>query len=55
MDETGKQINANLKSGENVVISDATIQKLMVSGEMIPMVYALGTELSESIQPIYSD
>ena len=32
-DETGAQLNVNLKSGEDIVISDATIQKLMVSGE----------------------
>jgi hypothetical protein len=41
MDETGKNVNVNLKSGEDVVISDATIQKLMVSGELIPAEYAL--------------
>lgn len=41
MDETGKQVNVNLKSGEDIVISDATIQKLMVTGELIPAVYAL--------------
>ena len=36
MDETGKTVNVNLKSGEEVVISDANINKLMVSGELIP-------------------
>ena len=35
MDETGKTVNVNLKAGEDIVISDATIQKLMVSGELI--------------------
>ena len=32
MDEARKTIDVNLKSGEDIVISDATIQKLMVSG-----------------------
>ena len=41
MDETGKAMNVNLKLGEDAVISDATIQKLMVSGELIPAKYAL--------------
>ena len=41
MDETGKNVNVNLKSGEDVVISDATIQKLMVTRELIPADYAL--------------
>ncbi len=27
MDETGKTVNVNLKSGEDVVISDATINE----------------------------
>ena len=55
MDETGKTVNVNLKSGEDVVISDATIQKLMVTSELLPTVYALGAELSKSIQPKHSD
>ena len=41
MDESGKTVNVNLKSGEDVVISDATIQKLMVSGELIPAEYVI--------------
>jgi len=41
MDESGKNVNVNLKSGEDVIISDATIQKLMVSGELLPTVYSL--------------
>ena len=41
MDETGKIVNLNLKKGEDVVISDATIQKLKVSSDLLPMIYSL--------------
>ena len=51
MDETGKQINLNLKKGEDVVISDATIQKLMVSGELIPDVYSLEQNYPNPFNP----
>jgi hypothetical protein len=50
-DETGMQINVNLKSGEDVVISDATIQKLMVSGELIPAAYALEQNYPNPFNP----
>ena len=50
-DETGKQINVNLKSGEDIVISDATITKLMVSGELIPTVYALEQNYPNPFNP----
>ena len=51
MDETGKTVNVNLKSGEDVVISDATIQKLMVTGELIPAVYALEQNYPNPFNP----
>jgi hypothetical protein len=51
MDETGKTVNVNLRSGEEVVISDATIQKLMVSGETIPTVYALEQNYPNPFNP----
>ena len=51
MDETGKTINVNLKSGEDVVISEATIQKLMVSGELIPAEYALEQNYPNPFNP----
>ncbi|MDH3267971.1 MAG: T9SS type A sorting domain-containing protein [Ignavibacteria bacterium] len=51
MDETGKTINVNLKSGEDVVISDATIQKLMVTGELLPTVYALEQNYPNPFNP----
>jgi hypothetical protein len=51
MDETGKTLNVNLKSGEEVVISDATIQKLMVTSELIPAVYALEQNYPNPFNP----
>ena len=51
MDETGKTVNVNLKAGEDVVISDATIQKLMVTGELIPAVYALEQNYPNPFNP----
>ena len=51
MDETGKTVNVNLKSGEDVVISDATIQKLMVSGELVPVEYALEQNYPNPFNP----
>ena len=50
-DVTGKVINQNLKSGEEIVIGDATIQKLMVSGETIPTVYALEQNYPNPFNP----
>ena len=51
MDETGSTVNVNLKSGEDVVISDATVQKLMVTGEVIPTVYALEQNYPNPFNP----
>jgi len=51
MDETGKGVNVNLKSGEDVVISDGTIQKLMVSGELVPAQYALEQNYPNPFNP----
>jgi len=51
MDETGKTVNVNLKSGEEVVISDATIQKLMVTGELIPAEYSLEQNYPNPFNP----
>jgi hypothetical protein len=50
-DVTGKAINQNLKSGEDIVISDPTIQKLMVSGELIPTVYSLEQNYPNPFNP----
>jgi hypothetical protein len=51
MDETGKTINVNLKSGEEVIISDGTIQKLKVSGELLPTVYSLEQNYPNPFNP----
>ncbi|MDP2363495.1 MAG: hypothetical protein Q8M94_06960, partial [Ignavibacteria bacterium] len=40
-DEAGSGLNERLKSGEEVVISNSAISKLMVSGDVIPDKYAL--------------
>jgi C1A family cysteine protease len=50
-DETGKIVNVNLKSGEDIVINDATIQKLMVSGEQIPDKYSLEQNYPNPFNP----
>jgi hypothetical protein len=41
MDETGKLINTNVKDGEEITIANANINKVMVSGELIPDKYAV--------------
>ena len=51
MDETGKIVNVNLKDGEDIIISDATINKLMVSGESTPSVYALEQNYPNPFNP----
>ena len=51
MDETGKAINVNLKAGEDIVISDASVMKLMVSGEMIPAQYSLEQNYPNPFNP----
>jgi len=40
-DETGKKINENVKSGEEITISNTQINKLMVSTELMPDKYVL--------------
>jgi len=51
MDETGKSLSINLKDGEDVVIRDATIQKLMVSRELIPDKYSLEQNYPNPFNP----
>jgi hypothetical protein len=54
-DETGNQINENIKSGEEITISSTTINKLIVSGnrieEMIPDVYAIEQNYPNPFNP----
>jgi pectate lyase len=51
MDETGKKLNENVKDGEEIVISDSQISKLMVSGELLPTVYALEQNYPNPFNP----
>ncbi|MBK9099347.1 MAG: T9SS type A sorting domain-containing protein [bacterium] len=51
MDESGKTLNVNLKDGEDVVISDATIKKLKVTGELLPTIYALEQNYPNPFNP----
>jgi hypothetical protein len=50
-DESGKQINENVKDGEEIVVSDRTIQKLMVTGELIPDKYSLEQNYPNPFNP----
>ena len=50
-DESGRIINEGLRSGEEVIISNSSINKLMVSGEMIPTVYALEQNYPNPFNP----
>lgn len=52
MDENEKILNTNLKSGEDIVISDATIQKLIVSGELLPTDYSLEQNYPNPFNPM---
>jgi hypothetical protein len=51
MDETGKKLNENVKDGEEIVINDSQINKLMVSGELLPTVYALEQNYPNPFNP----
>jgi hypothetical protein len=51
MDETGKNVNLNLKAGEDIVINDGTIQKLIVSNQLIPEQYALEQNYPNPFNP----
>ena len=50
-DRTGNGLNERLKSGEEVVISNSAINKLMVSGEIVPDKYALEQNYPNPFNP----
>ncbi|MBK9097617.1 MAG: T9SS type A sorting domain-containing protein [bacterium] len=51
MDESGKMVNVNLKDGEDVLIDNFTINKLIVSGEMLPTIYSLEQNYPNPFNP----
>ncbi len=50
-DVTGKQINENVKSGEEITISNANIDKIMVSEQLIPDKYSLEQNYPNPFNP----
>ena len=50
-DGTGKEINTNIKSGEEITVSNPAINKLMVSGEVIPDKYSLDQNYPNPFNP----
>lgn len=50
-DETGKLINANVESGEEVIINNSNISKLMVSGDLRPEKYSLEQNYPNPFNP----
>jgi hypothetical protein len=50
-DESGKDINKNIKSGDQMTISNSQINKLMVTGELILDVYALEQNYPNPFNP----
>ena len=51
MDETGRTLNADLKDGEEVVLNSSAINKLMVTGELVPAVYSLEQNYPNPFNP----
>ncbi len=50
-DVTGKEINVNVKKGEEITISNPNVNKLMVSGQLIPDKYALEQNYPNPFNP----
>ena len=50
-DVTGKEINANVKAGEEITISNPNIDKIMISGNLIPDKYALEQNYPNPFNP----
>jgi hypothetical protein len=51
MDEGGKMLNVSLKDGEDIVIENMIMNKLMVSGESLPTVYSLEQNYPNPFNP----
>jgi hypothetical protein len=50
-DETGKVLNAALKPGEDISLSSNSINKLLISGEIVPEHYSLGQNYPNPFNP----
>jgi len=50
-DEGEREINVNLKDGNNVVISNQAVSKLKVTGKVVPRVYALEQNYPNPFNP----
>jgi hypothetical protein len=50
-DVTRKSINAYLKSGDEVVVSDKAIKKLIISGEIVPWIFSLEQNYPNPFNP----
>jgi photosystem II stability/assembly factor-like uncharacterized protein len=50
-DVTGKEINTNIKSGEEITINNPAVNKLMVSGQLIPDKYSLEQNYPNPFNP----
>lgn len=51
MDETQKLLDVNVKSGEEIVVSNASINKLLVTSELIPDKYVLEQNYPNPFNP----
>ena len=54
-DGTAKGLNTILKAGESVSINRSEINKLMVSGNVVPVEYSLGQNYPNPFQSKYID
>ena len=50
-DLTGKEINTNIKAGEEITITNSNINKIMVSGNLIPDKYSLEQNYPNPFNP----